>query len=90
MAKRVNLAEGEDLILTSACNYYQGVTQVEAEDFYARQKAAGDPNRPLMYGMNSTLVKGADGKIREELWTTSGKYGGLPSFITLKNSSTLS
>ena len=75
MAKRVNLAEGEDLILTSACNYYQGVTQAEAEDFYARQKAAGDPNRPLMYGMNSTLVKGADGKIREELWTTSGKYG---------------
>ena len=75
MAKRVNLAEGQDLILTSACNYYQGVTQKEAEEFYAREKARGDQQHPVMYGMNSTLVKGADGKIYEERWTTKGKYG---------------
>lgn len=75
MPKRVNLAEGEDVILTSACNYYQGVTQQEAEDFYAKEKAAGDAERPVMHGMNSTLVKGADGKIYEDRWTTQGKYG---------------
>lgn len=75
MPKRVNLAEGEDLILTSASNYYQGVTQAEAEEFYARMKAEGDAERPVMYGMNSTLVKGADGTIYEERWTTGGKYG---------------
>ena len=75
MAKRVNLAQGEDLILTSACNYYQGVTQAEAEEFYAKMKAEGDAERPVMYGMNSTLVKGADGTIYEDLWTTGNKYG---------------
>lgn len=81
MPKRVNLAEGQDLILTSACNYYQGVTQEEAEAFYAREKAKGDQQRPVMHGMNSTLVKGKDGKIYEERWTTSGKYGVLLSKI---------
>ena len=75
LAKRVNLAEGQDLIKTSACNYYQGVTQEEAEQFYAELKAKGDQKHPMMYGMNSTLVKGKDGKIYEEKWTTSGKYG---------------
>lgn len=77
MAKRVNLAEGQDLILTSACNYYQGVTQKEAEEFYEREKANGDQQHPVMHGMNSTLVKGADGKIYEQRWTTTGKYGTL-------------
>ena len=75
MPKRVNLAEGEDLILTSASNYYQGVTQAEAEEFYARMKAEGDAERPVMYGMNSTLVKGADGTIYEDLCTTGKNYG---------------
>lgn len=56
MQKRVNLAEGVDLLKTSACNYYQGVTQEEAETFYAKQKQEGDSLRPVMYGMNSTLV----------------------------------
>lgn len=74
MSKRVNLAEGEDLIETSACNYYQGVSQVEAEDFYNKMKEGGDANRPVMYGMNSTLVK-EDGKIREDKWIVDGKYG---------------
>lgn len=73
MQKRVNLAEGVDLIKTSACNYYQGVTQEEAEEFYANQKAASDTLHPVMFGMNSTLVK-KDGKIYEERWTTNGKY----------------
>ena len=75
MPKRVNQAQGEDLILTSACNYYQGVTQAEAEAFYARVKAEGDQLRPVMHGMNSTLVKDSDGTIYEERWTTKGKYG---------------
>ena len=75
MPKRVNQAEGEDLVLTSASNYYQGVTQAEAEAFYARVKAEGDQERPVMHGMNSTLVKGEDGTIYEERWTTTGKYG---------------
>lgn len=75
MPKRVNQAQGEDLILTSACNYYQGVTQAEAEAFYAREKAEGDQERPVMHGMNSTLVKGDNGDIYEVRWTTKGKYG---------------
>ena len=75
MSKRVNQALGEDLVLTSASNYYQGVTQAEAEAFYARIKAEGDQQRPVMHGMNSTLVKGEDGTIYEERWITTGKYG---------------
>ncbi len=74
--KRVNQAEGEDLLLTSSCNYYQeGITQAEAEDFYARQKAEGDPNRPIMYGMNSTLVRDEEGRLAEDVWRSGGKYG---------------
>lgn len=75
MAKRVNLAEGQDLVQTSACNYYEGVTQAEAEAFYAKQKAEGDPVRPVMYGMNSRLAKGMDGKPFEKVWTAEGMYG---------------
>lgn len=56
MPKRVNQADGEDLVQTSAANYYEEVTQQEAEDFYAAQKKADDPE-PVMYGMNSRLVK---------------------------------
>jgi dipeptidyl-peptidase-3 len=75
MPKRVNLAEGVDLIKTSASNYYEGVTQAEAEDFYAGQKAAGDTLHPVMYGMNSRLVKDGQGNIYEKRWTTDGLYG---------------
>jgi len=74
MQKRVNLAEGVDLVKTSACNYYQGVTQEEAEAFYNKQKEEGDSKRPVMYGMNSTLVKDENG-IHEEKWIVGGKYG---------------
>ncbi len=73
MAKRVNQADGEDLILTSACNYYEGVTQAEAEKFYADLK---DPNdeTPISYGLNSRLVK-ENGKIYEKVWKVGGLYG---------------
>ncbi|MCF0159783.1 MAG: dihydrofolate reductase, partial [Bacteroidaceae bacterium] len=72
-AKRVNQTEGEDLVRTSASNYYQTVTQQEAEDFYNRMK---DPNdqEPVMYGMNSRLVK-ENGEIREKVWKSGGLYG---------------
>ncbi|MBQ9640733.1 MAG: dihydrofolate reductase [Bacteroidaceae bacterium] len=74
LQKRVNLAEGVDLIKTSASNYYENVTQEEAEAFYAKQKAEGDSLHPVMYGMNSRLVKDGSGKIYEKRWTTSGLY----------------
>lgn len=74
MPKRVNLAEGVDLLKTSASNYYDGVTQKEAEDFYLAQKEKGDKEHPVMYGMNSRLVKMPDGSIIEKRWTTSGLY----------------
>ncbi len=75
LSKRVNLADGQDLIATSASNYYEGVTQKEAEDYYLAEKAKGDQSHPVMYGMNSRLVKDADGKISERRWTTDGLYG---------------
>ncbi len=73
MPKRVNQADGEDLIVTSAMNYYEGVTQAEAEAFYAAQKQTGDEH-PVMHGMNSRLVK-KDGTICEEVWKIGGMYG---------------
>ena len=73
MAKRVNQADGEDLILTSASNYYDGVTQQEAEDFYAKMKNPND-TMPVMFGMNSRLVK-ENGKIQEKVWKSGGLYG---------------
>ena len=73
MAKRVNQADGEDLVLTSASNYYDGVTQKEAEDFYAKMKNPND-TMPIMFGMNSRLVK-ENGKIQEKVWKSGGLYG---------------
>ena len=71
MSKRVNQADGEDLVLTSTCNYYDGVTQQEAESFYGAMKDPKDET-PVSYGLNSRLVK-EDGKIQEKVW----KVGGL-------------
>ena len=65
MPKRVNQADGEDLVLTSAANYYEGVTQKEAEDFYHNLKNPDDM-MPVMFGMNSRLVK-EDGKVQEKV-----------------------
>ena len=73
MAKRVNQADGEDLVLTSASNYYEGVTQKEAEDFYAAMKNPND-TMPVMFGMNSRLVK-ENGKVQEKVWKSGGLYG---------------
>ena len=72
--KRVNKADGEDLLATSACNFYQGVSQEEAEQYYAQLKAAGSQEEPPSYGLNSTLVRDAEGRIYEETWTANGKY----------------
>ena len=74
LPKRVNKADGEDLLLTSACHFYDGVTQAEAEDFYAemKQKNADLPTPPS-YGLNTTLVK-ENGHIHEQVWCADGKY----------------
>lgn len=74
MPKRVNKADGEDLILTSSCHFYEGVTQQEAEDFYNRMKSAhADSTTPSSYGLNSTLVKNND-EIEELVWSAEGRY----------------
>ena len=73
MPKRVNQAAREDLVLTSACNYYDGVTQKEAEDFYNAMKDPKDET-PVSYGLNSRLVK-ENGKIQEKVWKVGGLYG---------------
>lgn len=76
MKKRVNQAENDDLLLTSASNYYQkGITQTEAEAFYASQKEHGDALRPIMYGMNSRLERDAKGQLFENVWHSGGMYG---------------
>lgn len=74
MPKRVNQAQGEDLLQTSACNYYAPeVTQKMAEDFYNQMKDPDDPH-PIMYGMNSRLEL-QDGKLHENVWKSGGMYG---------------
>ena len=73
LPKRVNKADGEDLLLTSACNFYEGVTQAEVEDYYNGKKAADD-QQPPSYGLNTTLVK-RDGQLTEEVWCSNGRYG---------------
>ena len=72
LPKRVNKAAGADVVKTSACNYYQGVTQEEVENFYANKK--DNSKEPPSWGLNSTLVKDGNG-IHEEIWTKSGRYG---------------
>ena len=72
MAKRVNQAEGMDLITTSACNYYDNITQAEVDSFYVSIK---DPNdkTPISYGLNSRLVKEND-SIVEQVYKVGGMY----------------
>ncbi|MFW5754101.1 MAG: dipeptidyl-peptidase 3 family protein, partial [Marinilabiliaceae bacterium] len=71
-ARRVNQDENEDLVKTSANNYYDGISQQEAEAFYQAKENPND-KEPLSHGMNSRLVK-EDGKIREEVWKKDGLY----------------
>ncbi|MBQ7452333.1 MAG: dihydrofolate reductase [Prevotella sp.] len=73
LPKRVNKASGEDLVKTSACNFYQGVTQQEAEEYYKALKSQAG-SQPPSFGLNSTLVK-KDGKLTEDVWRIGGKYG---------------
>ncbi len=72
LAKKVNQAHGEDLLLTSANNYYLGVTQAEAETFYGKMKVPGDEH-PVSYGLNSRLVK-ENGQLAEQVWKVGGMY----------------
>lgn len=72
LPKRVNKTDGEDLVLSSACNYYEGVCQKEVEQFYAAQKQPSD-DEPVSYGLNTKLVK-EDGVIKEIPYTTSSLY----------------
>ena len=75
MAKRVNKADGDDIVATSAVNFYDGVSQAEAEAFYAEMKRlATDDPEPVSYGLNSTLVK-RGGKVWEDVWRVGGRYG---------------
>lgn len=73
LPKRVNKADKQDLVVTSACNYYENVTQDEVETFYSDMKDESDEAMPS-YGLNSKLVK-RDGKLVEYKWTESGLYG---------------
>jgi len=74
LPKRVNKADGEDLVATSACNFYDGVTQQEAEEYYAAMKGDGSDPEPPSYGLNTTLMK-RDGRLCEEAWTVDSRYG---------------
>ena len=73
MPKRVNQTDGEDLVLTSACNFYEDVTQEEVERFYAKMKKTDNPNPPS-YGLNSKLIK-RNSEIVELTWKEDGLYG---------------
>lgn len=81
MPKRVNKTKGEDVIVSSACNFYENVTQQEVEDFYNSKKklGAGD-KQPLSYGLNSKLIK-ENGRVKEVVWKEGGMYGNAISHI---------
>lgn len=72
--KRVNQAAGEDLVATSACNFYRGVSQQEAERFYAERREPEAGDEQPSWGLNSKLVR-CDGRLEEELYRTGGLYG---------------
>ena len=73
LPKRVNKADGVDVVKTSACNYYEGVSQKEAEDFYNKMKAAAGDNSPS-WGLNTKLIKGDNG-LEECIWSKTTMYG---------------
>lgn len=81
LPQRVNRTPGDDLVLTSACNYYQdGVTQAEVEVFYKEKQQsqpanAADNGGAPSWGLNSTLCRSEDGTLREDVWYLRGKYG---------------
>lgn len=74
LSKRVNKVDGEDLVMTSACNFYDNITQQEAEEFYAQMKQEhADDEAPQSYGLNSTLVK-ENNIVKECVWSSEGLY----------------
>ena len=73
LPKRVNKADGADLIQTSACHFYEGVTQAEAEAFYDQMKKQVSTDTPPSFGLNSTLVK-EDGEVKEVVWSANSRY----------------
>lgn len=73
MPKRVNMDEGVDVVKESACNFYDGVTQKDVEDFYKKQ-SANDDDEPVSHGLNTTLVK-SNGALTEHVWKIGGLYG---------------
>lgn len=72
LPKRVNKTDGDDLVLTSACNYYEGVSQKEVEQFYAARRQPSD-DEPVSHGLNTKLVK-ENGVVKEMPYTTGGLY----------------
>ena len=72
--KRVNQAAGEDLVATSACNFYRGVSQQEAERFYAERRDPEAGDEQPSWGLNSKLVR-CDGRLEEKVYRTGGLYG---------------
>ena len=75
LPKRVNKTDGVDIITSSACNFYEGVTQKETESFYETMKAEhANDTAPISYGLNSTLIK-ENGSLREVVWKEDGLYG---------------
>ena len=79
VAKKVNKKAEDDLVLTSACNFYDGVTQLEAENYYSALKQTRE-NEPPSYGLNSTLVR-VKGQVMEDVWKVGGRYGNAISHI---------
>ncbi|MDE5745532.1 MAG: dipeptidyl peptidase 3, partial [Paramuribaculum sp.] len=73
MAKKVNQAEGEDLILSSANNLYENVTQAEVEAYYEARKDTTDTT-PVMHGLNTRVIKDADGNVVEQSYKIGGVY----------------
>lgn len=75
-AKKVSLEAGKDLVQASAVNFYgPGVTQAEVEAFYAAREKQDDPAMPLAHGLNSRIVRGADGRLQEQVYKVGGLYG---------------
>ena len=72
-ASRLNQTDGVDMVTESACNYYEGVTMKEVEDFYAAMVDEKDP-KPISYGLNSKLTKDEKGNIVERTWKLGGMY----------------
>lgn len=74
MPKRLSQTAGSDIVVNSAVNFYEGVTQKEVEDFYAAMRNPDD-NTPISYGLNSKVVK-ENGKVTEKVWKLGGMYTG--------------